>query len=77
VRVIDSRHGGPTLLTMPEPERIVRLEDERGVLLDQRTRLARNPAFDVTPRELIAAILSEHGAHRAPYADSLAGVVAV
>jgi methylthioribose-1-phosphate isomerase len=37
---------------------------------------ARNPAFDVTPAELIAAIVTEHGVHRAPYADSLAGVVA-
>ena len=37
---------------------------------------ARNPAFDVTPAGLIAAIVTEHGAHRAPYADSLAGAVA-
>jgi methylthioribose-1-phosphate isomerase len=35
---------------------------------------ARNPAFDVTPAELIAAIVTERGVHRAPYADSLAGV---
>jgi methylthioribose-1-phosphate isomerase len=33
---------------------------------------ARNPAFDVTPAELIAAIVTEHGIRRAPYADSLA-----
>jgi methylthioribose-1-phosphate isomerase len=33
---------------------------------------ARNPAFDVTPAELIAAIVTEHGVHRAPYAESLA-----
>jgi methylthioribose-1-phosphate isomerase len=37
---------------------------------------ARNPAFDVTPAELITAIVTEHGMHRAPYAESLAGVVA-
>ena len=37
---------------------------------------ARNPAFDVTPAALIAAIVTEHGVHRAPYADSLAGAVA-
>jgi methylthioribose-1-phosphate isomerase len=37
---------------------------------------ARNPAFDVTPAELIAAIVTENGVHRAPYAESLAGVVA-
>jgi methylthioribose-1-phosphate isomerase len=32
---------------------------------------AHNPAFDVTPADLIAAIVSEHGVHEAPYADSL------
>ena len=30
---------------------------------------ARNPAFDVTPADLIAAIVTEEGVHRAPYAD--------
>jgi methylthioribose-1-phosphate isomerase len=33
---------------------------------------ARNPAFDVTPAALIAAIVTEAGVHRAPYTDSLA-----
>jgi len=33
---------------------------------------ARNPAFDVTPAALIAAIVTEQGVHRAPYAASLA-----
>jgi methylthioribose-1-phosphate isomerase len=32
---------------------------------------ARNPAFDVTPAELVSAIVTEAGVHRAPYADSL------
>ena len=32
---------------------------------------ARNPAFDVTPASLIAAIVTEEGVHRAPYAASL------
>jgi methylthioribose-1-phosphate isomerase len=36
---------------------------------------ARNPAFDVTPGGLIAAIVTEHGVHRAPYAQSLAALV--
>ncbi len=30
---------------------------------------ARNPAFDVTPAELIAAIVTEQGIHRPPYAS--------
>jgi methylthioribose-1-phosphate isomerase len=36
---------------------------------------ARNPAFDVTPAALIAAIVTEDGVHRPPYAASLRGAV--
>lgn len=36
---------------------------------------AWNPAFDVTPAALIAAIVTERGIHRAPYAQSLPQVV--
>ena len=32
---------------------------------------AWNPAFDVTPAELVSAIVTEEGVHRAPYASSL------
>jgi len=32
---------------------------------------ARNPAFDVTPAALIAAIVTERGVHRPPYGESL------
>ena len=32
---------------------------------------ARNPAFDVTPAALIAAIVTEEGVHRTPYEESL------
>jgi len=32
---------------------------------------ARNPAFDVTPAHLIAAIVTEEGVHRPPYSESL------
>jgi methylthioribose-1-phosphate isomerase len=38
---------------------------------------ARNPAFDVTPAELVSAIVTELGVHRAPYADSLPRETAV
>jgi methylthioribose-1-phosphate isomerase len=37
---------------------------------------ARNPAFDVTPAELVSAIVTEHGVHRAPYTASLPFAVA-
>ena len=30
-----------------------------------------NPAFDVTPHDLVAAIITEHGVARAPFADTL------
>ncbi len=30
-----------------------------------------NPAFDVTPNDLIAGIVTEHGIHRPPYSESL------
>jgi methylthioribose-1-phosphate isomerase len=33
---------------------------------------ARNPAFDVTPAELVTAIVTEHGVHYDPYEQSLA-----
>jgi methylthioribose-1-phosphate isomerase len=36
---------------------------------------AWNPAFDVTPAELIGAIVTEHGVHRAPYAEALGAAV--
>jgi methylthioribose-1-phosphate isomerase len=31
----------------------------------------RNPAFDVTPAELVSALITERGVARAPYAQSL------
>jgi methylthioribose-1-phosphate isomerase len=37
---------------------------------------ARNPAFDVTPAELITAIVTELGVHRPPYDESLPRPVA-
>jgi methylthioribose-1-phosphate isomerase len=36
---------------------------------------AHNPAFDVTPADLITAIVTEHGVHEAPYGESLARAV--
>ena len=47
------------------------IEERDGAEITTRFA-ARNPAFDVTPAALIAAIVTERGVHRAPYADSLA-----
>jgi methylthioribose-1-phosphate isomerase len=42
----------------------------RGVRIAPDVAVA-NPAFDVTPARLIAAIITERGVARAPYTDSL------
>lgn len=34
-----------------------------------------NPAFDVTPAELVGGIIAERGVARPPYRSSLAGLV--
>jgi len=47
----------------------------RGVRIAPDVDVA-NPAFDVTPARLIAAIITERGLARAPYLDSLAGLLA-
>ncbi|MEX0675267.1 MAG: S-methyl-5-thioribose-1-phosphate isomerase [Gaiellaceae bacterium] len=46
------------------------IEERDGAELTTRFA-ARNPAFDVTPAELVSAIVTELGVHREPYAESL------
>lgn len=48
----------------------------RGVRIAPDVRVA-NPAFDVTPARLIAAIVTECGIARAPYTESLASLLAI
>jgi methylthioribose-1-phosphate isomerase len=81
--VLGAHHGIP--LYVVAPSSTVDLDTKTGadIPIEQRdpaevsTRFAaRNPAFDVTPAELIAAIVTEDGVHRAPYEESLAGAVA-
>jgi methylthioribose-1-phosphate isomerase len=81
--VLAAHHGIP--LYVVAPSSTVDLDTEAGedIPIEQRdpaeisTRFAaRNPAFDVTPAELIAAIVTEDGVHRAPFTESLAGAVA-
>ena len=50
------------------------IEERSGDEVSERFA-ARNPAFDVTPADLIDAIVTEHGVHRPPYTDALARVV--
>jgi methylthioribose-1-phosphate isomerase len=82
--VLAAHHGLPLYvvapsstvdLSTPSGDEIP-IEERAGEEITPRFA-ARNPAFDVTPAALVAAIVTEHGVHRAPYAESLAGAVAV
>jgi methylthioribose-1-phosphate isomerase len=77
--VLAGRHGVPFYVVAPTST--VDLETPTGaeIPIEERDPAeitarfpARNPAFDVTPAELISAIVTELGVHRAPYAESLA-----
>lgn len=86
IAVLAHEHGVPFYvaapvstfdLTIPSGEQIPieeRAAEEvthlRGVRIAPDVAVA-NPAFDVTPARLIAAIITERGVARAPYTDSL------
>jgi methylthioribose-1-phosphate isomerase len=80
--VLAAHHGIPLYVVAPTSTVDLATPTGAGIPIEERapaeltTRFpARNPAFDVTPAELIAAIVTEHGVHRAPYARSLAALV--
>jgi methylthioribose-1-phosphate isomerase len=76
-------HGVPFYVAAPTSTFDAVTSSGNGILIEQRhsdeVRLAGggqtaprdvlvyNPAFDVTPAELITAIVNEHGVHRAPF----------
>jgi methylthioribose-1-phosphate isomerase len=81
--VLASHHGLPLYVVAPSTTVDLGTADGRGIPIEERDPAeitprfpARNPAFDVTPAALIAAVVTEHGVHRAPYLESLAGAVA-
>jgi methylthioribose-1-phosphate isomerase len=81
--VLAHHHGIPLYIVAPSTTVDLATADGAAIPIEERdpTELtprfrAHNPAFDVTPAPLIAAIVTEHGVHRAPYAESLAGAVA-
>jgi methylthioribose-1-phosphate isomerase len=81
--VLSHHHGIPLYVVAPSTTVDLATPDGSRIPIEERDPgevtkrfAARNPAFDVTPAGLIAAIVTEHGVHRAPYADSLAGLVA-
>jgi methylthioribose-1-phosphate isomerase len=80
--VLAAHHGIPLYVVAPTSTVDLATPGGAGIPIEERaaseitTRFsARNPAFDVTPADLIAAIVTEHGVHRAPYARSLAALV--
>ena len=77
------RHGIPFVVVAPTSTLDPRLPTGDDIPIEQRepgevsARFpAYNPAFDVTPAELVTAIVTEEGVHRAPYRSSLPSRVA-
>jgi methylthioribose-1-phosphate isomerase len=80
--VLAAHHDIPLYVVAPTSTIDLATSTGAGIPIEERspdeitTRFAaRNPAFDVTPAALIAAIVTETGIHRAPYAESLAVLV--
>jgi methylthioribose-1-phosphate isomerase len=62
----------PDGLHIPIEERNAReVTHVGGVRIAPAAALVRNPAFDVTPHQLIAAIITERGILRPPYGESI------
>ncbi len=81
--VLASHHGIPFVIVAPTSTIDPAAPNASAIPIEERDPAevtgrfpARNPAFDITPAELITAIVTEQGVHRAPYADSLPSPVA-
>ena len=93
VAVLCARHGLPFYVAAPRSTIDPATPDGAAIPIEERaaeevtticgTRVApagvavRNPAFDVTPAELIAAIVTEVGVLRPPYSGSIARALAL
>jgi len=76
--VLAKHHGIPLYIVAPTSTLDPHAGSGADIPIEQRdpgevtTRFAaHNPAFDVTPGDLVAAIVTEVGVHRAPYEASL------
>ncbi len=85
--VLAARHGIPFFVVAPTTSVDLATADGSDIPIEERSpdevthvrgiRIAppgtevRNPAFDVTPADLITGIVTEEGVVRAPYADGL------
>lgn len=71
-------HGVPFVVVAPTSTLDPSLDSGAAIPIEERPAAevserfpARNPAFDVTPAELVSAIVTEEGVHRAPYEATL------
>ena len=76
--VLARHHAVPMYVVAPSSTLDLETPDGTAIPIEERDPAeitarfrARNPAFDVTPAELITAIVTESGVHRPPYASSL------
>jgi len=87
VAVLAKEHGIPFYVAAPWSTVDLATPDGTGIPIEQRSAVevthfagkritpegirVENPAFDVTPNKYVAAIITERGVARAPYAESL------
>jgi len=81
--VLAARHGVPFYVAAPVSTIDVRTPSGKEIPIEERDPAevtgdgdAFNPAFDVTPAELVAAIFTEAGVLEPPYEESIADVIA-
>jgi methylthioribose-1-phosphate isomerase len=81
--VVASHHGIPFHVVAPTSTLDPSAATGADIPIEERAAAeitarfpARNPAFDVTPAELVSTIVTEVGIHRAPYGTSLPATVA-
>jgi methylthioribose-1-phosphate isomerase len=81
--VLARYHGIPFYVVAPTSTVDLATPTGAGIPIEERDPAeitsrfpALNPAFDVTPADLVSAIVTELGVHRAPYENSLAGALA-
>jgi methylthioribose-1-phosphate isomerase len=81
--VLAQHHGIPLYVVAPTSTVDLATPSGAAIPIEERDATevtarfaARNPAFDVTPAALVAAIVTEAGVHRAPYDEALAGAFA-
>jgi methylthioribose-1-phosphate isomerase len=77
--VVAARHRIPFYVVAPSSTVDLAAESGADIPIEERDSAevtarfhARNPAFDVTTADLVAAIVTEEGVHRPPYRSSLA-----